>query len=344
MVLAQPKYPADNKTSERGEDSKNQEWRIECGESEKHHACYRQPACEPRTRHVQQSRCVRGHMLLRMAAHPLAGAQAKIERARQHLVTLQQEIRTFTNANPYGFVTELEEETGHYIVRAREYVERPAHAGLIVGDLVHNLRSALDHVAYALADLGKGATRNTAWPLVSDEKDWPSQEGLLLKGMLKGHRAAIKELQPYQARNAIYAGKLPRAEIERRWTVHMHTLVIGRLDNLDKHVGLLPVVPLSKSEPPTFHGVKRAEGTYPSGDVHMENGAELFRITKIELAGSPAEVQVQTPPTYNIVFGDPFHTRDEFWKGRTKASASVRDLANAFGSFDNIVRRFWEAF
>jgi hypothetical protein len=279
-----------------------------------------------------------------MAVHPLAGAQAKIERARQHLIALQQDISVFTRANPYGFVTEFEDETGNSVVRAREYVERPVHTGLIVGDLVHNLRSALDHVAYALAERGKGADRMTAWPLVSDEKDWASQEGLLLKGVFKGDRAAIKALQPYQARKAILAGELPRAELERRYAPNLQTLVIGRLDNLDKHVGLLPVVPVSKTEQPTFHGVRSAQGTFPAGDIRMENGAELFRITEIEFEGAPEDVKMKTPPSYNIVFGDPWSTSDGFWADRTKAAASVMDFTLSVASFERIVRGFWEKF
>jgi hypothetical protein len=274
--------------------------------------------------------------------HPLDGAQRKVERAREHLQALQADVRTVTNANPYGFVTELEEKTGHYVVRARQYVEWPARVGLVAGDVVHNLRSVLDHLAFQLAERGKGADRHTAWPIVADSKDYGSQEGLLLKGVLKGHRARIKALQPYKARDAIAAGNSTAADFQNRWTAHIHTLVIGRLDNLDKHRSLLPLVGVSKAVPPTFRGVRRAKGEYPAGYVRMEHGAELFRITEIELLGAPEDVEVETPPTYNILFGDPEYSLDQLWTDRSKGAASVTDLFQATDSVERIVRGFWD--
>ncbi|MCA1709942.1 MAG: hypothetical protein LC808_44330, partial [Actinobacteria bacterium] len=86
----------------------------------------------------------------------LTTAWAKVRHAEEHIATL----RTFYDAvrsqekyqAPIG--AELDEATGQYILRV---TDMPALApmaekvSLIVGDITHNLRSALDHLAWQLA-------------------------------------------------------------------------------------------------------------------------------------------------------------------------------------------------
>ncbi len=99
--------------------------------------------------------------------------------------------------------------------------------GLIVGDIAHNLRSALDHLIYQLALLNGQPTscsKKTAFPICIDEQSFARGRW---KAELYIHPAAfafVEELQPYKAANL--AGK--RAESSYLWTV-------SELDIIDKH-------------------------------------------------------------------------------------------------------------
>lgn len=91
--------------------------------------------------------------------------------------------------------------------------ELPLRLGLLVGDAVHNYRSALDQLVFELAFMGsRGGTRP---PGVSLEKTmFPGSETrsnfegsyvqtTLLAGLTQKHRAQLKRFQPYRG------GKLP---------------------------------------------------------------------------------------------------------------------------------------
>ncbi len=125
-----------------------------------------------------------------MAARPLSGAREKLRRAKHHIDALEKAYRNFLADRPYRFATKtdavatrqvevpkaqaaalgikqyypavtpstpdhtavplrLSEDVGIYIVRL---VPLPATSwGAHVGDVVHNLRSALDQLAWELS-------------------------------------------------------------------------------------------------------------------------------------------------------------------------------------------------
>src|SRR5438552_3478733 len=72
--------------------------------------------------------------------------------------------------------------------------------GVVVGDVAHNLRSALDHLAWQLATLDGDPPEpdKVQFPIFSEEPksflDHPC-----LSGMRPEHRAVLEDLQPYKA-------------------------------------------------------------------------------------------------------------------------------------------------
>ena len=100
----------------------------------------------------------------------LIGARLKVERARKHLDLLRQETRAFTEGKPYGVRAEFDAERSEYAIRIRlrdPDTRVPIGLSLIAGDAVHNLRSALDHLAWQLAIIGTGPGRFTQFPLMA---------------------------------------------------------------------------------------------------------------------------------------------------------------------------------
>ncbi len=90
-------------------------------------------------------------MVHAVAGFLLAGAWTKLARAEVHLQTLTTELRAFLDAEPYSFRTRLDYENSRYVFYVERVDEPPLRFGAIIGDFVHNLRSALDHLTWQLA-------------------------------------------------------------------------------------------------------------------------------------------------------------------------------------------------
>ena len=80
---------------------------------------------------------------------PLIGVRLKIERAKQHIRDLDEQIRAFVERDPYQVVAESDRKGGDQIFRLRVIEEIPARWAVIVGEMAYQLRSALDHLAWA---------------------------------------------------------------------------------------------------------------------------------------------------------------------------------------------------
>jgi len=78
---------------------------------------------------------------------------AKSERAERHIYDLQREWNTFKESNPYRVIHEDDINIGQRIYRICEVWEIPCRISIIAGDAIHNLRCALDHLAYQMVFL-----------------------------------------------------------------------------------------------------------------------------------------------------------------------------------------------
>jgi hypothetical protein len=68
------------------------------------------------------------------------------------LESLETESRLWRERNPYRITHEPDPQTNKKLIRVKVLEQPPAAIRLIIGDCVHNLRSALDNLAYALAE------------------------------------------------------------------------------------------------------------------------------------------------------------------------------------------------
>jgi hypothetical protein len=92
---------------------------------------------------------------------------------------------------------------------------------ILSGQIVNGLRSALDYLIAALAELDHGrAKRKTQFPIESSAQGFLSRKPTYLQGLNPAHVACIEKLQPYNG---------------CRWTKRM-----ADLSNLDKHNALIP--------------------------------------------------------------------------------------------------------
>ena len=78
------------------------------------------------------------------------GPKLKISRARAHIEELAKAISNFSKSTPYDFITEKDDDPAFSVIKLKKGDTLPDTISLILGDAVHNLRSALDHLACGL--------------------------------------------------------------------------------------------------------------------------------------------------------------------------------------------------
>jgi hypothetical protein len=145
--------------------------------------------------------------------HPLDEAYAKVARAGQFLEQLHAFNFAWVDAHPYDIETRVVPDLGnHFGVAVARGVEEPIpmEIGLIAGDLAHNLRSALNYLAWQLASppFGDGPGDHTAFPLIFDfprgkvrkrtpPERFEDEAPRLLRGIREPYRTMIERCQPY---------------------------------------------------------------------------------------------------------------------------------------------------
>jgi len=221
--------------------------------------------------------------------------RVKIERAKKHLHDMEAEVRLFLEGKPYVIGTRGDPETGrriYYLVSVRE----PA-LGLaaMVGDVLQNLRSALDHLAYQLVLVGtRGVTpsRRVYFPIADDGTKYKTEKPGRVKGMRQDAIDAIDALKPYKG------GNDPLWRLHRLSIVDKHRLLIA----VGSAFRSINVAPLLERQFPGVAGkvtlpplwLKPADRLFP-----LKQGDELF-------ADLPdTEVVDKVGFAFDLAFGEP---------------------------------------
>jgi len=82
--------------------------------------------------------------------HPLSGCQLKMRRADEHFEALQNSMHDFMRRDPYEVIQDFDSEANQYVVRVKVRERPPIEWSPIIGDIIHNIRSSLDHLAWQL--------------------------------------------------------------------------------------------------------------------------------------------------------------------------------------------------
>jgi hypothetical protein len=165
----------------------------------------------------------------------LEGARRKVDRAREYVAEIEAEHRRYFKRHPkplrIGF--DYDPHTQGLWVVVDEIAEPSPILPLIVGDLVHNLRSAVDHLAWQIVQHGNNSTltpskaNQVQFPICDtlDQFNSEFKRGRLL-GMGQVEETIIRRHQPYR----------------RGTDARLHPLAQLRdLSNEDKHRNILIV-------------------------------------------------------------------------------------------------------
>jgi hypothetical protein len=162
----------------------------------------------------------------------------KIARAREHIETLGAAVASYAEQDPYEITYEQTESPYERRVRRVERLRAPERIGAVVGDVVHNLRSALDSVAYELArrdyggEWGRIQKRAPQFPICRTGDEF-------LK-FFSGPRGALYTPQSLKAMRAVQSfwgsEQYPEAQLDPDTEFRVSTLRrLNDLSNLDKH-------------------------------------------------------------------------------------------------------------
>jgi len=216
---------------------------------------------------------------------PLDDPRLKISRADKHLKGLQDEVERFLDSHPYGVIAELDKKTGKCILRVKINAEPPVEWGPVIGDIAHNLRSALDHLVWQLWLLQTSSPyRRAAFPIFIDARRYSDT---CIRQLTARQKAAIERLQPYHASN-------PASH--PLWILH-------EIDNADKH----RLIQLAGSIL-DFKGLGINE-LWGYDIIHFNVGGGLVedgtQIADFTLVQTRTEARVSMNPefTFEIVFG-----------------------------------------
>ena len=213
----------------------------------------------------------------------------KLERALEHLHTAQARIEKFLEHDPGTPVFEENQAKGEVAVWYRAFAQPDPEIVPPVTDCIHNLRQALDHLAYRLAVFVGGDP-----PPNEDTTGFPIYDSPLTDDRLRTKIGDPKKI-PATMRTALEAAQ-PHAGGDTELLSILHDL-----DNLDKH-RFPPLV--------TVGGVV---GNYRADELHAEwvdgprlgpitDGAEIMR-WQLKPGVHPVDLQFRC--TNHVAFGEP---------------------------------------
>lgn len=204
-----------------------------------------------------------------------SGAEAKIVRAGNQVDALSANIETFRQTIVQSIVHKADKDVGE-----QQWVFRgptphvPIEWSVQAGEILYNLRSALDHLVWQLViDNGQHPKQTNQFPIVDDETVWlKSRTQNRMAGVADRTRKQIHYLQPFN-----HFLCLPGNGTNRPVNAQVFR-TLRELCNIDKHrhlnliaaitVGIRPVV-FGENQPPRRSSSRPLTGTGPRGKIEQ---------------------------------------------------------------------------
>jgi len=225
-------------------------------------------------------------------AHPLDGIWEKIKRADEHIKNLDLDITSFLQSDIYKIVGYPQSETREHVLRVMG-PPPPLRFSVIAGEVIHQCRSALDHLIWQLVLANQGTPdRRHEFPICETTGKFKEAcDRRKIKGISSIAARIIESIQPYNNPKGF--------EWHPLWVLHS-------MDITDKHKLLMVVIATASlsgqmlSIDPGQSNVNIlgfSEPKWPSRPT--EDGTEIFRIR----LGEPApQMNVDVKPAIQVAF------------------------------------------
>lgn len=159
-------------------------------------------------------------------AHPFAGIAEKLKRANENIINLDREIAEFFEKCPYPVIPDVDSEEWQSAVDYHKNLVIPLYASVLCGEIVHHLRSCLDHVVWHFSSTRYRLEFENAieFPVLRAEplpKDKPRQYDRKIKGVSNPSvLSLIGDMQPYKRVSGVEDDPI---------------LIVHDMDRFDKH-------------------------------------------------------------------------------------------------------------
>lgn len=153
---------------------------------------------------------------------PFEAPRLKIERAKHHVRSLRDCLDAFVATRPVRWSAEPIVGDPWAISMRCDIDAMPNEVPAVIGDIVHNARTALDLVAADLVRHKKSSTKNVYFPICENQDDL--REIIKRRNFDKAGQAAVKfvvALKPYRGGN-------------------ISLRALHDLDIIDKHMAIVP--------------------------------------------------------------------------------------------------------
>jgi hypothetical protein len=259
-------------------------------------------------------------------ADPLSGIVLKVTRGHDQLNALKAEVDAFFHGKAYKLTPKFEpEELAAYMVV--EGKEIPPMWSVIIGEIIHDLRSALDHLVWELVIKDTGAQPNgtkTQFPIFETKAGYESERGekLCLRGVGTTARALIQSAQPFAT------GEGDKSPL---WQLR-------ELSNWDKHKSIaLAALLLGKAEIEANARPEELEFLAVTRSGLIENGAIVcgvrLRPSDVFFGDRINQMNMKGKAAFNVAFQDPALIRElrvlpTLAAIHNRVASTVEDIAN----------------
>lgn len=237
---------------------------------------------------------------------PLYGPRLKIQRAKSRIRVLRSIQDEFRAQCDYRVVVaELDTKRQQFALRALVNILPPSDLGLCIGEVAHNLRSALDGLVYQLGKLNEASERDltrTQFPIFLKQRfsgcvgkcqrrppHYRCSAKRYIEPLKQKHKTAIERWQPYRYGN-----------LGKRSPLYL----LHELNNADKH-RLLQVA--GGNVAGYFAGAAWGRERFPDYRITLhqpvEDGARIGRVRAADVRGRRVRREQKIPALI------------AFWKG-----------------------------
>lgn len=236
------------------------------------------------------------------------GVLAKVRRAVDHSVEFGQALDRYVHSEPYATTHETERGGRVHAFRFRVRNPPPAELSPILGDFLHNARSSLDHVLFALAKMHKPGlsekeARRIQFPVCNESSEFVSRMSSM--PLPEGIKEAVRGFQLFDhseyVQTSLHYDESGRARVVTRvWrdseAAKFPLYTLRDLSNVDKH-----------REFPIVAGQVNGEFRYPDNlpPLKFSHGTEEPTdgdlIAQLEFTEPVAADDVGFLPTYSTI-------------------------------------------
>ncbi len=233
-------------------------------------------------------------------ADELAGVDLKIGRAKRKLADLDERVKAAFAPDRYLITDEFDSEIAEQVYSVHNLPAIGPEWALQLGEVLYNLRSALDHLAWQLVELDNGTPNEQTQFPIRDSPDDKNGNRLPLRDLLPQvkHPEILKlidECQPYNAGDGT-----DHTVQHARTTPLWH---LKALNNVDKH-RLLLVVASAVDFDSMWWGWHDATSA-PDYRLNFEPLTEGAPVAWFDFGGTPAPYHFDPHPAVRVTLRDP---------------------------------------